>query len=59
MLGAPGYLASPENRWIDILGGLDGDTLLPTWLFPDASGGAVAQFYASVPPGAAARGTAP
>ena len=53
MLVGPQHFASPENRWLDILGGLGRDGLLPTWLFPDFETQAVRWFYMSAPPGVA------
>jgi len=50
MLG-PKHFASPENRWLEILGGLGRGGLLPTWLFPDIETPAVRWFYMSAPAG--------
>ena len=52
MLG-PQHFASAENRWVEILGGLDREGLMPTWLFPDPKTQAVPWFYMTAPSGEA------
>lgn len=43
-MATPYYFASPENRWVDAL-----HPLLPTWLFPSDTDGAMRFFFEGLP----------
>jgi len=48
LMASPYYLATPENRWVELL-----HPHLPHWLFPSDDANAMRWFYEGVSPGAA------